>query len=369
MECFLSNPRLRAIYQEEARKKAIEIGLINLHDYEIAAQACIERTAWDYYQGGCDDEVTLRANRNAFERIRLRPRMLVDVSNIDLSTTVLGTAVSMPVLVAPTAYHRLAHDEGECETARGVGVAGTLMVVSTFSTRSLEDIAACASGPLWLQLYTYGSLRRAEALIKRAEDAGYKAVAVTVDTPRLGRREKDIRNQFGLPPHMGIANFTAEEQSQHYIPEPLPLTWKDIDFLRSITSLPILIKGILTAEDALLAAERGIEGIIVSNHGGRQLDGALAGIEALPEVAEAVAGRCEVYIDGGIRRGTDILKALALGARAVLVGRPILWGLAVNGAQGVHNVLEILRSELELAMILSGRPTLASIDRSLVQGM
>ncbi len=345
------------------------MNLINLHDYEAAAQTCIERAAWDYYQGGSDDEVSLRANRTAFERIRLRPRMLVDVSSIDLSTTVLGTPVSMPVLVAPTAYHRLAHDEGECETARGVGAAGTLMAVSTFATRSLEDIASCASGPLWLQLYTYGSLRRAEALIKRAEEAGYKAVAVTVDTPRLARREKDIRNQFRLPPGMGIANFTAAEQSQHYIPEPLPLTWKDIDFLRSITSLPILLKGILTAEDALLAVERGIEGIIVSNHGGRQLDGALAAIEALPEVAEAVGGRCEVYMDGGIRRGTDIHKALALGARAVLVGRPILWGLAVSGAQGVYNVLEILRRELELAMVLSGRPTLASIDRSLVKVM
>jgi 4-hydroxymandelate oxidase len=343
--------------------------LINLHDYETAAQACIERTAWDYYQGGSDDEVTVRANRAAFERIRLRPRMLVDVSSIDLSTTVLGTAISMPVLAAPTAYHRLAHDEGECETARGVGAAATLMVLSTFSTRSLEDVAACASGPLWLQLYTYGSLQRAEVLIKRAEDAGYRAVAVTVDTPRLARREKDIRNQFRLPPGMHIAHLTAQEQNQHYIPEPLPLTWQDIDYLRSITSLPILLKGILTAEDALLAVERGIEGIIVSNHGGRQLDGALAGIEALPEVAGAVAGRCEVYMDGGIRRGTDILKALALGVRAVLVGRPILWGLAVNGAPGVHHVLEILRRELELAMALSGRPTLASIDRSLVQVM
>ena len=341
--------------------------LINLHDYEVAAQERIEHGAWEYYQGGSGDEVTLRANREAFERIRLRPRMLVDVSALDIRTTVLGTPISMPVLVAPTAYHCLACIEGECDTARGTGMADTLMVASTFSTRSMEDIASCATGPLWLQLYTYGSLARAEALIHRAEAAGYKAIAVTVDTPRLGRREKDVRNKFVLPAGMGIANFTLEEQSAEYIPEPFPLTWEMVDQLRSVTSLPILLKGILTAEDALLALEHGIDGIIVSNHGGRQLDGALASIEALPEVVEAVAGRCEIYMDGGIRRGTDILKALALGARAVLVGRPILWGLAVNGADGVRDVLNILRAELELNMVLSGRPTIESIDRSLVK--
>ncbi len=339
---------------------------INIHDYEALAQAKVEPTAWDFYQGGSDDEVTLRANRTAFERIRLRPRMLVDVSTIDTRTTVLGTSVSMPVLIAPTAYHRFAHDEGECVTAQAAGKVGTLMVASTFSTRSLEDIAQAASGPLWFQLYIYQStLGIAEDLIRRAETAGYRAVVVTVDTPLLGKRERDIRNNFLLPPHVRTANFPFVEKNGT-LPIPSPLTWDMLDWLISLTSLPVLVKGILTAEDAVLAVEHGVAGIIVSNHGGRQLDTVLAGIEALPEVVEAVAGRCEIYVDGGIRRGTDILKALALGARAVLVGRPVLWGLAANGRAGVEHVLTLLREELNLSMMLTGRPTIASIDRSLV---
>jgi isopentenyl diphosphate isomerase/L-lactate dehydrogenase-like FMN-dependent dehydrogenase len=339
---------------------------INLNDYEILAQTRMDPTAWDFYQGGSDDEVTLRANRTAFERIRLRPRMLVDVSNVELSTTVLGTAVSMPVIVAPTAYQCMAHPEGECATAQGVGMARTLMTASTFATRSVEEIANAASGPLWFQLYTYRTPELSDMVIRRAEAAGYRAIVLTADLPRLGNRERDIRNNFALPPHLQLANFAGIDLDD-YIAVPYNLTWDSLDWLRTITSLPILVKGILTAEDAQIALDRGVSGIIVSNHGGRQLDTALTGIEALPEIVEAVAGRCEVYVDGGIRRGTDVLKALALGARAVLVGRPILWGLAVNGAEGVHHVLELLRAEFELAMALSGRPTLESIDRSLVK--
>jgi len=340
---------------------------INVFEYEALAQAKMNPAFWDFYQGGSDDEVTLRANRTAFERIRLRPRVLVDVSAgaLNMRTTVLDTPVSMPILVAPTALHSMAHPEGECATAQGAGMANTLMIASTTATRSIEEIAQAASGPLWFQLYVYPSFQVAEKLVRRAEAAGYRAIVLTVDLPYLGNREKDRRNNVTIPPEPFYeANFVdVEEKGQPWV----PLTWESLSWLRSITSLPILVKGILTAEDAVLAVEHGVTGIIVSNHGGRQLDTALASIDALPEIVEAVTGRCEVYIDGGIRRGTDILKALALGARAVLVGRPILWGLAANGAQGVFQVLEILRKELELSMALAGRPTLDSIDRTLLK--
>jgi isopentenyl diphosphate isomerase/L-lactate dehydrogenase-like FMN-dependent dehydrogenase len=332
---------------------------INVFDYEPLAKARMEPSAWDYYQSGSDDEVTQRANRAAFERIQLRPRVLVDVSICDMRTTALDTPISMPILIAPTAFHSLAHPTGECATAQAAGRSGTLMVVSSSSTRSLEDIAREASGPLWFQLYVHGR-KSAEELVDRATEAGYRALVVTVDSPRWGRKERSIRSGFRVPLK---ANFTNAEAAVDVI----PLTWESLSWLRSLTSLPLVLKGILTAEDAVLAVEHGVDGIIVSNHGGRQLDTAMPSIEALPEVVEAVNGGCEVYLDGGIRRGTDILKALALGARAVLVGCPILWGLAANGADGVSHVLELLRTELELAMALSGRPTLDSIDRSLVK--
>jgi len=340
---------------------------VNVFEYEALAQAKMDPAHWDYIQGGSDDEVTLRANRTAFERIQLRPRVLVDVSTsaLDMRTTVLGTPVSMPIIVAPMAMHCLAHPEGECATAQAAGRANTLMIASTTATRSLEEIAQAASGPLWFQLYVYPSLQFAEKLVHRAESAGYRAIVLTVDLPTLGNREKDRRNNVTIPPPpFREANFVdIDKDGQEWV----TLTWECLSWLRSITSLPILLKGILTAEDALLAIEHGMDGIIVSNHGGRQLDTALASIEALPEIVEAVAGRCEIYCDGGIRRGTDILKALALGARAVLVGRPVLWGLAVNGTEGANDVLEILRKELELAMALSGRPTLNNIDQTLVK--
>jgi len=335
---------------------------VNVFDYEVLAQARMEPAAWSYYSSGSDDEVTLRANRTALERIRLRPRMLVDASTCDLRTTVLGTPIRMPILIAPTAFHCLAHPEGECATARAAGRAGTLMVASTSSTRSLEDIAREASAPLWFQLYVHDH-KRAEDLVHRATAAGYGALVVTVDSPRWGHKERAIRSGFRLPSHMHKANFTDEEPAG----VDASLTWESLVWLRSLTSLPIVLKGILTAEDALLAVQHGVDGIVVSNHGGRQLDSVSPSIEALPEVVQTVDGGCEVYLDGGIRRGTDILKALALGARAVLVGRPILWGLAANGAEGVSQVLEILRAELELAMALTGRPTLDSVDRSLVK--
>lgn len=335
---------------------------VNVFDYESLAQAHMEPAAWHYYASGSDDEVTLHANRTAFERIRLRPRMLVDVGNCDMRTTILGTPVSMPILIAPTAFHCLAHVEGECATAQAAGRSGTLMVASTSSNRSLEDIARAGSGPFWFQLYIHDRKTSLE-LIQRATLVGYRALVITVDSPHWGHKERAIRSGFSLPPYLSKANFQDEDIAK----ENVFVTWETLDWLRSLTSLPIILKGILTAEDAALAVKHGVNGIIVSNHGGRQLDSVSASIEALPEVVEAVDGCCEVYLDGGIRRGTDILKALAMGAQAVLVGRPVLWGLATNGAEGVRHVLEILRTELELAMKLAGRPTLASIDRSLVK--
>jgi isopentenyl diphosphate isomerase/L-lactate dehydrogenase-like FMN-dependent dehydrogenase/predicted DNA-binding transcriptional regulator YafY len=355
-------------FQSQPQTKEPSMQPINLREYEALAQTHMDPAAWDYFQGGSDDEVTLRENCAAFQRIRLRPRVLVDVSTIDMRTTVLGIPVSMPILVAPTGFHGLAHPEGECVTAQAAGDAGTLMGVSTFAHRSLEEIAQAARGPLWFQLYMYRDLDVTGEIVRRADAAGYRAIALTVDTPRLGNRERDRHHTLETATVAHVANFRALEAIEAtYLPKPFVPTWETVEWIRSLTSLPIILKGILTAEDALLAVERGVQAIVVSNHGGRQLDTAMATIEALPEVVDAVAGRCEVYVDGGIRRGTDILKALALGARAVLVGRPILWGLAVNGYEGVRHVLEILRSELELAMVLSGCPTLAHINRSLVK--
>ena len=338
---------------------------INLFDYEILAKKALEPASWDYYEGGSDDEITLRANRISFERIQLRPHVLRDVDAINVNTIVQGISVQMPILVAPMAYQCLAHPEGECITAQAARNAGIVMIASTFATRTLEEIMGVAP-QAWMQVYFYRDLDLTESLVRRADKAGYRAIVLTVDTPYLGRRERDIRNQFKLLPPLRVANFADKDVAGEYIPSPAVVTWDTVRWLRSITSLPILLKGIVTAEDALVALEYGVNGIIVSNHGGRQLDGTVASIDALPEVARAVAGRCEVYVDGGIRRGTDVLKALALGAHAVLVGRPILWGLAANGLEGVQHVLELLSNELTLAMALAGCPTLESIDHALI---
>jgi 4-hydroxymandelate oxidase len=292
----------------------------------------------------------------------------------------LGTPVSLPVGVAPMAYHRLAHPEGEVATARAAGETGALMVVSTFSSRQLEEVAQAARGPLWLQVYCFRRREVTETLVRRAEAAGYRALVLTVDTPRLGRRERDVRNSFSLPAHVRAENFGEELVAALHARQPgdsavaaharetidPSLTWESLAWLRSLTRLPLVLKGVMTGEDAARAASLGIEGIIVSNHGGRQLDGVLPALEALPEIVREAAGRCEVLMDGGVRRGTDVLKALALGARAVLVGRPILWGLAAAGPEGVGHVLSLLRDELELAMALAGRPCLDQIDSSLI---
>ncbi|MDQ0993883.1 alpha-hydroxy acid oxidase [Streptomyces sp. V3I7] len=351
------------------------------HDYEAAARDRLQKPVWDYIAGGSGDETTLRADRAAYGRYALRPRVLVDVDRCDTATTLLGSPVALPVAVAPMAYHRLVHPDGELATVRAAGETGALTVTSTFASTTLEDTAAAATGPLWLQLYVLRRREVTEALVRRAEAAGYRALVVTVDTPRMARRERDLRNGFGLPPHIVPSNLDgARAQGLHNGQEGVSLlarhaaahhdasfTWQDLAWLRSLTRLPLVLKGVLTAEDARRAADHGVEGLIVSTHGGRQLDGVVPALEALPEVVAAVPEHCEVLVDGGVRRGTDVLKALALGARAVLVGRPVLWGLAVDGAPGAARVLSLLHDELEEAMALSGRPRLDLIDRDLLR--
>ena len=348
---------------------------VTVEDFEEQARERLPQLVYDYYAGGAGDEWTLRENRRAFERWVFRPRFLVDCSNVGLRTTVLGQEIDFPVMVAPTAFHRLAHPDGEIATARGTAQAGTVMVVSTISTTSMEEVAAAVDSPKWFQLYMHKDRELTAGLVKRAHEHGYLAIVLTVDTPLLGRRLRDERNSFTLPEGVGLANLEgvplpAEPGSNlfRYFADQLEIamTWEDVAWLRELSPLPVLLKGILTEEDARLAVEAGVRGIVVSNHGGRQLDGAPATLDVLPEVVEAVGGRAEVYLDGGVRRGTDALKALALGARAVMVGRPILWGLAANGQAGVAEVLAMLKSELALAMTLSGRDKVAEVDRSLV---
>ena len=354
------------------------IPFLNLAEIELAARERLTPLAYEYYVGGANDEVTVRENRAAFDRIALRYHVLVDVSQRSTSTTVLGTPIDFPVIVAPTAFQRLACDDGELATARAAAAAGTIMILSTAATCTIEDVGALG-GHQWFQLYVYTDRGLTKALVERAEAAGMKAIVLTVDAPVLGRRERDLRNRFHLPDGVRLANVPSSGS----VPRPTghgesglanhfasgidaSLTWKDVEWLRSITRLPVLIKGIVRGDDATRAVEHGAAGIIVSNHGGRQLDTAIATIRALPKVAEAVAGRAEVLVDGGVRRGTDVIKAIALGARAVLVGRPVVWGLAASGESGARRVLELLRAEVDQAMALCGCPTVGDISRDLV---
>ena len=352
---------------------------VNLHEYEIAAREKLPGMVWDYYSSGADDEVTLRDNREAYERLKLQYRVLVDVKERDLRTTVLDQPVSMPILIAPTAFQRLAHPDGELATVRAAGAAGTIMILSTLSNRAVEEVVAAATKPVWFQLYVYKDRGVTTELIQRAEAAGCKALVLTVDVPAWGRRERDIHNRFRLPEGITVENLTPNGLQDlppqadgsglaAYIKSLFDptLSWRDIEWLRARTRLPLVLKGLVRADDAVRAVEAGVSGIVVSNHGGRQLDTAPATIDVLPEIAEAVDGRTEILLDGGIRRGTDVVKALALGARAVLVGRPPLWGLAVNGESGAGRVLELLRDELDGAMAMCGCPSTAQITRDLV---
>ena len=351
----------------------------NVAEFETLARARMSPSAFDYYAGAAGDEWTLQENRRAFERVIFRPRVLVDVTDVQTATTLFEHRLAFPVLLAPTALNRLAHGDGELAAARAAGSAGTIMVVSTTASSSLEEIAETASGPLWFQLYVYKDREVTRDLVKRAEAQHYSALVLTVDMPRMGRRERDLRNRFALPPHVRMRNLETsgrpdaaawgpESSFFEYVHDLLDpsLTWDAIGWLRALTSLPILIKGILSADDAEIAIGEGAAGVVVSNHGGRQLDGAIATVDALPEIADRVAGRVPLLLDGGIRRGADVLKALALGARAVLIGRPYLWGLAADGEAGVLHVLSILRNELELALALIGCPDVQRIDRTFV---
>lgn len=337
--------------------------LLTLDDAERLAEAAITPEAWSYIVGGAGDERTLRWNREAFSKFRLRYRVLVDVSSVTTETTVLGTPVSMPVLVAPMAFHQIAHEEGELATAKGAAEAGTLMCVSTVATATPADIAAAApDAPRWLQIYVFQDRGVSDEVIAQALESGFSSLVLTADLPVYGIRHREVRTGFEAPEEDVPAIVAARERGaphggHHSLDDDLlesSLEWDYVSELVERWKVPVLVKGLVTAEDAILACEHGAAGVVVSNHGGRQLDGAIASLEALPEVVEAVGDRAEVYLDGGVRRGPDVVMALALGARAVLVGRPVMHGLALGGATGVAQVLEILREETENALALLG---------------
>jgi len=332
----------------------------------------------DYYEGGALDEITLRENSAGWERLKLYYHVLAGVGRRDLGTTVLGQPISLPIGVAPTAFQKLACAEGEIATAKAAKAAGTLFILSSFSNTAMESVLPQAASPRWFQLYIYKDHGITNELVRRAEAAGAEAIVVTVDTPGLGTRERDVRNSFRLPDDLAVENLAPLGKGNFpkvtgsglaaYVRENFKsdLKFADLDWLDGCTRLPIVVKGVCRGDDARRAAEHGAKAVVVSNHGGRQLDTAPATCEVLPAVADAVRDLCEVYVDGGIRRGSDVLKAIALGARAVLIGRPILWGLCVGGEQGAIAVLEILRRELDEAMLLCGCTKVGDINRSLL---
>ena len=352
--------------------------LLSVADYARAARNRIPKECFDYYEGGALDEITLGENTAGWERLKLYYRVLASVGKRELTTTVLGQPVSMPIAVAPTAFHKLACEEGEIATAKAAKAAGTLFILSSLSNTAMEAVFAEAASPRWFQLYIYKDRAITAELVKRAESAGAEAIVLTVDAPGLGTRERDTRNNFRLPDGLTVENLAPLGKGK--FPEVTgsglaayvhanfkeDLGFEDLDWLCSCTRLPVVVKGVCRADDARRAAEHGAKAVVVSNHGGRQLDTAPATCEVLPYVVDAVAGSCEIYVDGGIRRGSDVLKAIALGARTVLVGRPILWGLCVAGEQGASQILEILRRELDEAMLLCGCTSLSDIERRLL---
>ncbi|MCL7030248.1 hypothetical protein MKW94_030169 [Papaver nudicaule] len=350
--------------------------ITNVTEYEKIAKEKLPKMAYDYYASGAEDQWTLQENRNAFSRILFRPRILIDVSKIDMSTTILGFKISMPIMIAPTAFQKMAHPEGEYATARAASAANTIMTLSSWATSSVEEVASTGPGIRFFQLYVYKDRKVVEQLVRRAERAGFKAIALTVDTPILGRREADIKNRFTLPPHLTLKNFeglnlgqmekTSDSGLASYVSGQIDrtLSWKDVQWLQTITKMPILVKGVVTAEDTRIAIQAGAAGIIVSNHGARQLDYAPATISCLEEVVKAAQGRVPVFLDGGVRRGTDVFKALALGAAGIFIGRPVVFSLAAEGEAGVRKVLQMLRDEFELTMALSGCRSLKEITRN-----
>jgi 4-hydroxymandelate oxidase len=361
------------------RTEGGEPELLNTADYARRVLAILAKDIADYYQGGALDEITLRENTAGWEKLKLYYRVLAGVGDRDLTTNVLGQKISMPIVVAPTAFHRLACEEGEIATAQAAKKAGTLFILSSLSNTPMEKVFAAAGSPRWFQLYVYKDREITRELVHRAEAAGAEAIVLTVDAPGLGTRERDMRNRFRLPDGLVVANVAPLGKGTMPVVEGSGLAayvrenfksdlgFGDLDWLCGCTQLPVVVKGVCRADDATRSVDHGAKALVVSNHGGRQLDTAPATCEVLPQVAAAVGNRCEVYVDGGIRRGSDVLKAIALGARAVLVGRPILWGLTVSGEQGAFDVLEILRRELDEAMLLCGCTTLSDIDGSLLK--
>jgi len=378
--------------------------LFNIADYARAARAKLSKEVCDYYDGGALDEITLRENSVGWERLKLYYRVLAGVRDRDMSTTVLGRKISMPIAIAPTAFHKLACAEGEIATAKAAKAAGTLFILSSLSNTAMEPVLAEAASPRWFQLYIYRDRGITHELVKRAEAAGAEAIVLTVDAPGLGTRERDMRNRFTLPQGLTIENLTPLGKGElprtddgcaegatgsnvtlaplgkgtipdvkgsglaAYVRDNFKsdLGFDDLDWLCGCTRVPVVVKGVCRGDDARRVAEHGAKAIVVSNHGGRQLDTAPATCEVLPQVVDLAGDRCEIYIDGGIRRGSDVLKAIALGARAVMIGRPVLWGLTVAGEQGALQVLNILRRELDEAMLLCGCTTLAEINASLL---
>ncbi|HEX7285738.1 MAG TPA: alpha-hydroxy acid oxidase [Candidatus Angelobacter sp.] len=348
--------------------------IISLQEFEELAQSRMPSMALSYVSGGAADEITLRANVEDWKKVRLKPTVLVDVSQVNLGTKLLGQKLALPVMLAPAAFHRLCHPEGELATVAGANQAQASFVLSTYSTVAVEEVAAAATQPLWFQLYAQSDRELTRQIVERAQAAGCKALCVTVDTPVLGARNRESRSQFKLPPDFKLPNLAFEPTARatgKAVADQLlapTLTWKEIEWLRSIMSIPLLLKGVMNPDDAARAADAGVAAIMVSNHGGRNLDTLPSTAEALPRIADKLGGRLPIIVDGGIRRGTDILKAIAMGAQAVMIGRPYLHGLAVRGAAGVARVIEILKIELQMAMALTGRTKISEIDRGVLWG-
>jgi 4-hydroxymandelate oxidase len=334
--------------------------IINLFDFEKMAEGKMTKMAYEYVASGAADEFTVRWNRQALDEIKLNPNVLNDVSKLDTTVTLFGHQLAYPILIAPTAFHKIMHPEGELATAKGAGKAKAIYVVSSFTTTPLEEITKVASEPLWFQLYVRDDKEFTKSIVQKAEALGCRALCVTIDTPVSGARNRQARVNFKLPDGINAPYVNGT------LTQKMPITWKEMEWLISFSKVPVLLKGILNPDDAKKAIDIGASGIIVSNHSGRNLDTVPATIEVLPRIVERVNKQIPILMDGGIRRGTDVLKAIALGANAVLVGKPICFGLASGGAEGVTKTLEILRAEFELAMALTGRATIASIDKALI---
>jgi 4-hydroxymandelate oxidase len=357
--------------------EAVDLNRIaTLNEFEALARARLNQMAYDYVAGGVGNEVTLRSNLASWDRIHVRPRILVDVSEIDTRVRLLNQELPHPVLFAPTAYHRLYHPEGELETVRGAAESKTTLVASAFATTTIEDMARAAPAPLWFQLYVERDHGVTKALVQRAEAAGCKAICVTVDQPVRGYRDREIRDGFALPPGVDRANLRGLSETLTkkiyaddgvYTPSHDPsFTLRDLEWLRSLVRVPLLAKGVLTPEAADDVIRAGVAGIVVSNHGGRSVDTVPATAEIFPGIVDRVAGRVPLLVDGGIRRGTDVMKALGMGANAVLIGRPYVYALAVAGAKGMRRAIDILVTELKMSMAMSGRPNIASLGRDLI---